>query len=176
LWEPGDTLSRADKTVIQRPPRKAESPAPSAPAMEFMETVAQSALSGQKERVLVPINHDGEVIVLDRPTITIGRTRANDVRIKSKAISRHHATVMINADAVTVEDAGSTNGCMLNGQKIKQASMSDGDTLELGDLQYRLSTRHVQPTVASSADALSQAQIMQVSPSALIDAGRARQS
>ena len=171
-FEPGDTLSRIDRidqTVIKKPARVTVQPAPS---QEFMETVAESALSGQKERVLVPINHDGEVIVLDRPTMTIGRTRANDVRIKSKAISRHHATLIVAADAITVEDAGSTNGCMVNGQRIKQAPMHDGDTLELGDLQYRLSTRHVQPSVASSVDALSQARIMQVSPSALSDAGR----
>jgi pSer/pThr/pTyr-binding forkhead associated (FHA) protein len=137
-----------------------------------METVAESALGGQKERVLVPINHDGDVIVLDRPTMTIGRTRANDVRIKSKAISRHHATLVIGPDAVTVEDAGSTNGCLVNGQKIKQAALRDGDCLELGDLQYRLSTRHVQSSVANSVDALSQAQIIQVSPANLSDAAR----
>lgn len=169
LFEPGDTLSRLDQTLLKKPARVTVQAAPN---QEFMETVAESALSGQKERVLVPINHDGEVIVLDRPTMTIGRTRANDVRIKSKAISRHHATLIVAADAITVEDAGSTNGCMVNGKSIKQAAMLEGDTLELGDLQYRLSTRHVQPSVASSADALSQARIMQVSPSALSDAGR----
>lgn len=168
-FEPGDTLSRLDQTVPKKSARVTVQPAPN---QEFMETVAESALSGQKERVLVPINHDGEIIVLDRPTMTIGRTRANDVRIKSKAISRHHATLIVAADAITVEDAGSTNGCTVNGQRIKQASMRDGDTLELGDLQYRLSTRHVQPSIANSADGLSQARIMQVSPSALSDAGR----
>ena len=181
LFEPGDTLSRVEKTVIQKlPPKLTEAVLPKSPRVtvqpapntEFMETVAESALSGQKERVLVPINHDGDVIVLDRPTMTIGRTRANDVRIKSKAISRHHATLVIGPDSVTVEDAGSTNGCMVNGQKITQSPMRDGDSLELGDLQYRLSTRHVQSSVASSADVLSQARIMQVSPAALSDAAR----
>jgi hypothetical protein len=184
-FEPGDTLSRIEKTVIQRLPPKLtdavlpKSPSKSArvsvqpaPNTEFMETVAESALSGQTERVLVPINHDGDVIVLDRPTMTIGRTRANDVRIKSKAISRHHATLVIGPDSITVEDAGSTNGCMVNGQKITQSQMRDGDCLELGDLQYRLATRHVQSNVASSADALSQARIMQVSPAALSDIAR----
>lgn len=178
LWEPGDTLSRIDNTVIQRPERVAAKPpivrveAPAVVGGEFMETVAESALSGQKERVLVPINHDGEAIVLDRPTMTIGRTRANDVRIKSKAISRHHATLLIGPDHVMVEDAGSTNGCLVNGQKITQSAMSDGDILELGDLQYRLSTRHMQSSVATSADSLAQAQIMQASPAKLGDAGR----
>jgi len=177
LWEPGDTLSRVAKTAIQKPPQKLPEKIPTvtvqpAPNAEFMETVAESALSGQKERVLVPINHDGEVIVLDRPMMTIGRTRANDVRIKSKAISRHHATLLIGPDVITVEDAGSTNGCLVNGQKITQAPMRDGDCLELGDLQYRLSTRHVQSSVTNSADALSQARIMQVSSANLSDAAR----
>jgi hypothetical protein len=137
-----------------------------------METVAESALSGRKERVLVPINHDGESIVLDRPTLTIGRTRANDVRIKSKAISRHHATLAIGPQAVTVEDAGSTNGCQVNGQRITQATLHDGDILELGDLQYRLSTRHIHAGVAAAKDSRAQDQIIQVAPAGLSEAAQ----
>ncbi|HEY4367637.1 MAG TPA: FHA domain-containing protein [Steroidobacteraceae bacterium] len=180
-WDPSDTLSRRESNpesaVIHRPERltpQLVNPGLEASAVnaEFMETVAESALSGRKERVLVPINHDGEIIVLDRPTMTIGRTRANDVRIKSKAISRHHATLAIGPELVTVEDAGSTNGCQVNGQRITQGSLHDGDILELGDLQYRLSTRHVHAGMAASTDSSTQAQIIQVSAAGPSDAAR----
>jgi pSer/pThr/pTyr-binding forkhead associated (FHA) protein len=91
--------------------------------------------------MLEPLDHDGDIIVLNRKIMTIGRTSENDVCIPSKLVSRHHARILIGPNAVVIEDAGSTNGCFVNNRQIKHQVMRDGDVLEIGDTRYRLLTR-----------------------------------
>lgn len=104
------------------------------------EEPAGQAAAGEPQRVLQPVDHDGDPIVLDRKVITVGRTAENDVCVPSKLISRHHARLLLSPNGVIVEDAGSTNGCFVNGKQVKQQLMREGDILEMGDLKFRLST------------------------------------
>jgi pSer/pThr/pTyr-binding forkhead associated (FHA) protein len=93
------------------------------------------------ERVLEPLDHDGTPIILTGEMFTVGRTSENDIVIPSKLISRHHARLLVGPTGVIVEDAGSTNGCFVNGEQVRQHLMRDGDVLELGEVRYRLSVR-----------------------------------
>ncbi len=95
------------------------------------------------ERFLEPVGHDAEPIALNRKVMTMGRTNDNDIFIPSKMISRHHARLLVGPNAVIVEDAGSTNGCFVNDQQIKQHVLHEGDVLTIGDLKFRLSVRAV---------------------------------
>ena len=92
------------------------------------------------ERMLEPVNHEGEPILLNRRVMTIGRTNDNDIFIPSRMISRHHARLLVGPNAVIVEDAGSTNGCFVNDQQVKQHVLREGDVLMMGDLKFRLTT------------------------------------
>ncbi len=98
------------------------------------------------ERVLEPVDHTGETIVLSGKMLTVGRTTESDVCIPSKLVSRHHARLLVGPTGVIIEDAGSTNGCYVNGKQVRKHLMHDGDVLELGDLRYRLATRDARDT------------------------------
>jgi hypothetical protein len=63
---------------------------------------------------------------------TIGRGDDCNVQIYSEDVSRHHATIEIVGDLVTILDAGSFNGTFLNGRRIEEARLRDGDVLSLG--------------------------------------------
>ena len=52
------------------------------------------------------------------------------------------------ATGVIIEDAGSTNGCFVNGKQVRKHLLHEGDVLELGDLRYRLRTRSSSDTRA----------------------------
>ncbi len=95
-----------------------------------------------QERVLEPLDHDSDPFVLNRRVMTIGRTNDNDIFIPSKMISRHHARLLVGPNAVIVEDTGSTNGCFVNDQQIKQHVLREGDVLSIGDLKFRLVVRN----------------------------------
>ena len=98
------------------------------------------------EWILEPIEHAGELLRLTGTMLTIGRTAENDIALGSKMVSRHHARLLIGPTGIIVEDAGSTNGCFVNGEQVKQHLMHDGDVLELGDLRYRLRLRAARDT------------------------------
>jgi chromosome segregation ATPase len=93
------------------------------------------------EWVLEPIEHSGEVLRLTGSMLTVGRTAENDIALPSKMVSRNHARLLIGPNGIIVEDAGSTNGCFVNGEQVRQHLMHDNDVLELGDLRYRLRLR-----------------------------------
>jgi chromosome segregation ATPase len=111
------------------------------------EKAAPAAVE-DSEWVLEPIEHAGELLRLTGSMLTIGRTTENDIALHSKMVSRHHARLLIGPTGIIVEDAGSTNGCFVNGEQVRQHLMHDGDLLELGDLRYRLRLRGSRDTAA----------------------------
>ena len=69
----------------------------------------------------------------------VGRTADNDLQIRSKFISRHHAQVTTTHTESSVEDLNSTNGMFLRSKRVKQHRLRDGDELQVGEhtLVYR---------------------------------------
>lgn len=64
--------------------------------------------------------------------MSLGREGA-DITIEDSEISRRHALLRPSGDGVEVEDAGSTNGTYVNGNKISGATkLNPGDTVKLG--------------------------------------------
>lgn len=102
---------------------------------------AAPATAEEGEWTLEPVEHQGEVLRLTGSMLTIGRTAESDIALPSKMVSRNHARLLIGPNGIIVEDAGSTNGCFVNGEQVKQHLMRDNDVLELGDLRYRLRLR-----------------------------------
>ena len=103
---------------------------------------ATTAAEGEHpDRILEPVDHDADIIVLNKKMMTIGRTIDSDICIPSKLVSRNHARLLIGPNAVILEDAGSTNGCLVNDVPVKQQLMREGDVVAIGDLKYRLRTR-----------------------------------
>jgi chromosome segregation ATPase len=107
---------------------------------------APPAVAEDSEWSLEPIEHSGELIRLTGTMLTVGRTAENDIALPSKMVSRNHARLLIGPNGIIVEDAGSTNGCFVNGEQVRQHLMHDNDVLELGDLRYRLRLRGARET------------------------------
>jgi hypothetical protein len=83
---------------------------------------------------------DGNVIkeyVLDKERFTIGRRASNDVHIDNLAISGKHAVIVTKEDGAYIEDLNSTNGTIVNRQKIKKHMLADGDLIKLGKYKLR---------------------------------------
>jgi ABC transport system ATP-binding/permease protein len=77
------------------------------------------------------------VVPLARDEYLIGRGEDNTVRLTERNISRRHARIAREAERWIVFDAGSYNGCYVNGARVNQRQdLQHGDLLQLGD--YRL--------------------------------------
>jgi len=64
--------------------------------------------------------------------IIVGRSSDNEIFIKSKFVSRHHAQLVSDDDGCVVEDLNSTNGVFLGEKQVKRYRLRDGDVLSLG--------------------------------------------
>ncbi len=88
--------------------------------------------------ILFNDQHVGEHPLAGGRTI-IGRTADNDLQIRSKFISRHHAQIISDAQQSLLEDLNSTNGVLVGGSRVKRYRLTDGDVILLGQhkLVYR---------------------------------------
>src|SRR5580698_2078938 len=76
------------------------------------------------------------IFALGRRT-RIGRAPGCELQIDSQSVSRNHAMILKGARELIVEDLNSTNGVMVNGRKVTRHLLADGDTLTVGEIQFR---------------------------------------
>lgn len=75
----------------------------------------------------------------ERPTLTIGRDPANDLVLEDSSLSRNHARITFQDGKAVLEDLGSRNGTMLNGDRLQEPrQVSAGDEIIFGRLSIRL--------------------------------------
>ncbi|MFA4970961.1 MAG: sigma 54-interacting transcriptional regulator, partial [bacterium] len=72
-------------------------------------------------------------ITLNKNLIKIGKRETNDLALKDKAVSRNHLEIEYMSDSFLLRDLGSTNGSFLNGSKVKEAYLSPGDLIKIGN-------------------------------------------
>jgi hypothetical protein len=89
--------------------------------------------------VLAPETDRGRRIPLTRDRLIVGRERGCDVRFDDLAVSRTHAAVQRNGDAVFVEDLGSSGGTFVNGVATTALrELRSGDLLAFASVTARL--------------------------------------
>ena len=77
-----------------------------------------------------------KVFYISKPSTLIGRLDVNDITISDEGISRVHAEINKRNNKFYIRDMESTNGTFLNGKKIKEKLLKDGDILELGTKKF----------------------------------------
>jgi pSer/pThr/pTyr-binding forkhead associated (FHA) protein len=88
------------------------------------KTYALKFISGKYQGGEFPLKVDKQIV--------IGRSHDLDVVLVEDMVSRKHAKILVSASTITIEDLGSTNGTFVNGEKVKQASLKEGDRILIG--------------------------------------------
>jgi predicted component of type VI protein secretion system len=92
-------------------------------------------------------------IPIDKERLTIGRKPTNDIQIENLAVSGEHACIVtILADSF-LEDLGSTNGTLVNGNQIKKHILQNSDVIEIGKYKMKYVVEAVAKEVASQQPA-----------------------
>jgi hypothetical protein len=64
----------------------------------------------------------------------IGRAEDNQIRILDPGISRRHVLITATGEGYTIRDLKSQNGTYLNGERVDERTLVDGDRITLGDV------------------------------------------
>ncbi|HVS27307.1 MAG TPA: FHA domain-containing protein [Burkholderiales bacterium] len=89
-------------------------------------------------------------IPLAKERTTIGRKPSNDVQIDNLAVSGEHAVIVTILNDSFLEDLGSTNGTLVNGNLVKKHFLQSNDVIELA--KYKLKYVNEQSAQASAED------------------------
>ena len=66
----------------------------------------------------------------------IGRSEGNQVQLARAGVSRRHAMITITSDGhYTIQDLQSQNGTFVNGERITETTLADGDRIAVGDVE-----------------------------------------
>ncbi|MGW0854673.1 FhaA domain-containing protein [Streptomyces sp. NPDC002690] len=69
---------------------------------------------------------------ISRPTLVLGRSTEADVRIDDPGVSRRHCEIRTGTPS-TIQDLGSTNGIVVDGQHTTRATLRDGSRIVVGN-------------------------------------------
>lgn len=85
--------------------------------------------------VLDPV---GLRVKVSRSDMVVGRHSQADIRLTLPDVSRRHCRLLFEAGQWRVVDLNSANGTFVNGERISQANLYDGDRLQLGNFCFRV--------------------------------------
>ncbi len=108
-----------------------------------LSTAATLKLGGLEEgfaRLELISSHRMERTAFEIPaegTITLGRGDRNEVVLPEPAASRVHSEIVGHMGNWTVRDRASANGTYVNGRKVREQVLRDGDKLRIGTVELK---------------------------------------
>lgn len=85
-------------------------------------------VKGPERTLLIPLGNEA---------IHIGRGLSADLHLDESSVSRRHAIIVPRPSRARVLDDRSSNGTFVNGRRIQQADLADGDVIMLGRIMLR---------------------------------------
>jgi len=92
---------------------------------------------------IISLNHatKGQVIVLGMGTTSIGRSPESDIHLTEDRISRKHSQITFGPGGYAIYDLNSENGSYVNGNRVREHFLKDGDILTIGTYKYQYRDR-----------------------------------
>lgn len=83
----------------------------------------------------IEVRADGDIVqelTFPPGRVIVGRSPDNEIFLKSKFVSRHHAQLITDEDGCLIEDLNSTNGVFVGEKQVKKYRLRHGDVVSLG--------------------------------------------
>jgi pSer/pThr/pTyr-binding forkhead associated (FHA) protein len=117
---------------------------------QFIRQPTGSRRLGLSLRFISGKYEGGEFPLEDGKDIVVGRSSELDMVLVEEMVSRRHAKITVRHPKITIEDLGSTNGTFVNGERIQNAELHEGDRILIGT-----SILKVVPNAPAGADSRS---------------------
>jgi uncharacterized RDD family membrane protein YckC len=82
--------------------------------------------------IINPTSSSRREIALARSIVSIGRDPSNDVVLPDAMVSRRHAVIEYRGSQYFVRDCNSSNGSLVNGDRVSERNLRDGDLVAIG--------------------------------------------
>jgi len=87
--------------------------------------------------VVNPGSPDTWEIELKPGSNSLGRSDSNDIALEHDSISSAHCVLIVSGANARLKDVGSTNGTFVGGQLVEEATLSNGQSFQAGDVELR---------------------------------------
>lgn len=105
---------------------------------------SSDASATQIRRAALVLEVNGVRHPLNPPGLVIGRGTEADLRINDPGVSRKHARIVVLGEGdeqqIAIEDLGSTNGIVIDGQRVRQADLRPGSRIEIGSTRMSITS------------------------------------
>lgn len=101
-------------------------------AMQVTARIPVAEVRAALQRSAHLVLADKRTVALEGSIISAGRNLDNDIVVEDRRVSRHHAQIRLMHNNYCLFDLASANGTMVNGERIDQIVLRDGDRISLG--------------------------------------------
>ncbi len=77
-------------------------------------------------------NEETKSHLLGKETVTVGKLSTNDLQLNDSSVSRYHCKFVKAKNSYKVVDLGSTNGTFVEGKKVKEKLLEEGESITIG--------------------------------------------
>ena len=126
------------------PPPLPEVPMPAPMAFDppsFDSPSDATMVTPPEQREELVIVHDGQRTPIEGAVVQIGRAPGCDIVLDDRNVSRRHAEIRRRGPVVVLIDLDSTNGTIVNGRRVREHPLADGDRITLGNSRLTFERR-----------------------------------
>jgi pSer/pThr/pTyr-binding forkhead associated (FHA) protein len=94
---------------------------------------------------------EGRPIELTKPVVVVGRHTDVELRLAYPDVSRRHCRLVFDDGVWQVNDLDSLNGIYVNGERMQEATLYEGDRLRIGEVTLLITAAPVSTKTTSAA-------------------------
>lgn len=135
----GETLALPSGVTLARARDEAQAPSGTESVfLRLLEAPEATPPQGVPTFTCLSGRDAGRVWALAGACIVLGRAPDVEVQVRDRAVSRHHARLLLEDGQHVLEDLGGPNGVYVRGERVRRrVALRDGDVLELGQSLLR---------------------------------------
>lgn len=105
----------------------------SATAKATSSPASRPRVETPKARVVIISGDEAGAAYPLKGVVSIGRAESNTISLRDAKVSRQHAQIQQQGEEFVVLDLNSSNGTYVNGQKVEEYVLANGDEITIGD-------------------------------------------
>jgi hypothetical protein len=98
-------------------------------------------VTSPEQREELVIVHDNQRTPIEGAVVQIGRAPGCDIVLDDRNVSRRHAEIRRRGPVVVLIDLDSTNGTIVNGRRVREHPLADGDRITVGNSRLTFERR-----------------------------------